>query len=197
MEQTLEEICYGLLDDAIYAWQRDGGVITTSFVLGHSRSMFASPITEEAFSIDDATRVRLHALLASLVGATVIGRIDESYKREVFADAPRLTKSELEELAKTDPNIKTALVVQAMDTRTGDSLACLATLKVDDDGEPDWDFDSFANPEGDTTIFFYETAKLANALRVPITDDEVRTQLRELGWALSDSDEIADIEWDD
>lgn len=197
MERTLEEICFGLLDEAVYVWERDGGVITTSFVLGHARSMFTSPTTSEAFEIDDATRIRIHALLASLVGATVIGRIDESYKTELPPHSPRLLKGELEELAKTDPNVKTAIVVQAMDTRTGDSLVCLATLKIGDDGEADWDFESYDNPEGNTSVMFYETAKLAHALRAPLTDEEVRTQLRQLGWALADSDEVHESEWDE
>jgi hypothetical protein len=188
---SLSEVCEGLLEEAINMYERDGAVMTTTFALGHSRSAFAQPATEEGCTINDETRVRIHALLASTVGAVFIGRIDETYLAERPADEEQLLKHDLERMALTDPSIKTAIVVQAMHTKSEESLIAVASELIDDDGNTEWEFNLYDSIEGQIIDDCYKTISLAALITNPLTDSELRYELKEMGWAIADSDDLA------
>jgi len=188
---SLGEVCEGLLEEAVHMYERDGAVMTTAFALGHSRSAFAQPATEEGCTINDETRVRIHALLASTVGAVFIGRIDETYLAERPADEEQLLKHDLERMALTDPSIKTAIVVQAMHTKSEESLIAVASELIDDDGNTEWEFNLYDSIEGQIIDDCYKTISLAALITNPLTDSELRYELKEMGWAIADSDDLA------
>lgn len=190
MIRPIDEVCEGLLDEACMMWERDGGVLTTSFAIGHSRAIFVQPASEEACKINTHTRVRIQALIAANAGAVYLGRIDESLITERPLDSPPLNKGDLEKLAKSDPSIKTAIVVQATDTRTGESIVHVATCSIDDDGTLQWEHGIFNDAEGELIVEAQEASALASILTTPLTDSELREELGQLGWAIADSDEV-------
>lgn len=171
-------------------WERDGAVMTTSFAIGHARSVFAQPKNEVGLNITNHERVELLAMLASTVGAVVVGRIDESYIATVQADAPPLKKGDLQRMSETDPNIHTAIVVQATDTTTGDELVAVAVLTVDDSGLPQWDYSVYDNAEGQFLEDANDAIAISDEIVIPTTDAQLREQLHELGWVIADSDDI-------
>ena len=193
MNRSMYEVCDGLLEEACIMWERDGALLTTSFAIGHSRSLFAQPMSEEGCNIDNSTRTRIQALLASAVGAIYLGRIDESFISERPADMPPLNKGDLERLAKTDPSVRTAMVVQATDTRSGEALVFTATSVLDDEGELGWELGVFDHAEGQIIQEAQQSIRLSELITIPSTDVELREELRKLGWALADSDDMGKI----
>ena len=190
MIKPMDEVCEGLLDEACMMWERDGGVLTTSFAIGHSRAIFVQPASEEACKISSQTRVRIQALIAANAGAIYIGRIDESLITERPLDSPPLNRGDLEKMAKNDPSIKTAIVVHATDIRSGDSLVHIATCSIDDDGTLQWEHGIFNDAEGELVAEAEQSSALAAVLNIPLTDAELREELGQLGWAVADSDEV-------
>lgn len=188
---SLHEVCEGLLEEAVYMHGRDGAVMTTSFALGHSRSAFAQPTTEEGCTIDNETRVRIHAMLASTVGAVFIGRIDETYLAERPIHEEPLLKNDLERMAAVDPTIKTAVVVQAMDIKTEQSLIAVGVQLIEDTGDTRWELNMYDTIEGQIIEDCYKTIALAQIITIPLTDAELRDELNELGWTVADSDDLA------
>ena len=197
MKRTLYEVTDGLCDEAVRMWERDGALMTTAFAIGHSRSLFAQPLTEAGCEIGDDTRVRLQALLGASAGAVFIGRIDESYIKYQEADAPELEKGELARLADTDPSIKTALVVHTIDVASGQSYTSMAILGVDDEGEREWEFESYDNPQGTYVIDASKSLLLMDIMTTPMTDAQLRDELDSLGWTMADSDDMPRYESDD
>lgn len=196
------EVCDGLLEEACIMWERDGALLTTSFAMGHSRALFAQPMNQDGCEIDNATRTRIQALLAASTGAIYIGRIDESFIAERPASATPYKKGDLERLAESDPSIRTAIVVQATDTRSGECLVFVAISVVDDDGEHDWELGVFDEAEGQIIAEAHQSVRLSELITNPITDTQLRDDLRELGWALADSDDMGKVhpepdDWDD
>ena len=189
MNRSMEQMCNELLETAIQMWERDGAVITTSFAIGHSRSLFAQPVTAEGCTVDAEARVRIHARLAAAVGAVFLGRIDESFIAYRAPEDEPLRRGDLERLAETDPTIKTALVVQAMDASSHDSLVAVGILEVGDDGEPDWSYQMFDDPEGSIIAECRAAVAIAEDTIIPLTDIQLREELREMGWTVADSDQ--------
>jgi hypothetical protein len=190
LKHSIEEICLGLLEEAVNMYERDGALMTTSFAVGHARSAFTQPMTEHGCEIDDETRIRLQAMLASSVGAVYIGRIDESFIGIFPAESAPLSKGQLEQLAKTDASIRTAIVVQAVDTRNQDSLVYIATLGVDDNGEAEWEQGQFQDIGGPLVDDARKAIEIASHFIIPLTDIQLREELFALGWQMVDSDDI-------
>jgi len=190
MRTAIEQMCEGLLDEAVVMWERDGAVMTTSFAIGHARSVFAQPKNEIGLAIGNHERVELVAMLASTVGAVVVGRIDESYMAIVDAGAPPLAKGDLERMAESDPNIHTAIVVQATDTASGEALVAIAVLAVDDGGLPQWDYTVYDNADGQFIEDANDAIQISDEIIIPLTDAQLKEQLNELGWVIADSDDI-------
>lgn len=191
MNKTIHDVCEGLLEEACIMWERDEGVMTTSFAIGHSRSLFAQPISEEGLEIEPDARVQMHALLASSAGAIFLGRIDESYIAERPASAPPLSKGDLERMAGGDPSIRTAVVVQATDTRSGESLVVVAVPVIAEDGSLIWEHNSFEDADGQVISDAMRAVAMADLIVIPATDAQLREQMREIGWTVADSDDMS------
>jgi hypothetical protein len=159
-------------------WERDEGLMTTSFAIGHSRSLFIQPVTEEGLRTEADDRIKMHALISSATSAVYIGRIDESYIAERPAESPPLNKGDLERLARYDPSVKTAVVVQATDTRSGDSVVSVATFHFD-------------HAEGRFIDDAKEVMALLEVMSIPTADSDLRQRLDEMGWTVADSDDAS------
>jgi hypothetical protein len=172
-------------------WERDEGLMTTSFAIGHSRSLFIQPVTEEGLRTEADDRIKMHALISSATSAVYIGRIDESYIAERPAESPPLNKGDLERLARYDPSVKTAVVVQATDTRSGDSVVSVATPVITDDGGLEWETFHFDHAEGRFIDDAKEVMALLEVMSIPTADSDLRQRLDEMGWTVADSDDAS------
>jgi hypothetical protein len=194
MNQTIDEISLSLLEEAIHMWHRDGAILTTSFAIGHSRSVFAQPINESGFDLSDKNRIHLDGMLASLVGAVVIGRIDESFIAELPVTERPLAKGELAKMAETNPDVKTALVVQTLDVTTNHLILVMGILGIDDEGEACWKFASYNDPEGPIGEGLEKSAEIAESIVIPLTNAQLQEELSSYGWQVADSDDILEEE---
>jgi hypothetical protein len=188
---SIDEVCEGLLEEAVHMWERDGALMTTAFAIGHARSLFAQPTNEQGLEITDSGRVHLHALLASTAGAVVIGRIDESWMKYVEIDHPPILKGDLSILAETDPTVRTCIAVQALNTTGDDSgLVLLAILEYDDEGNTQWQYQAHTNAESKFTTDARQSIMLAENFSIPTTNTQLVEQLHDMGWVVADSDDM-------
>lgn len=197
MNLSIHEICEDLIEDSVYLWEQEGALLPTIFALGYSRSLFAQPMNQKGFTIDNATKVRLHALMAANVGSVYIGRIDETFYAERLVTEAPLNPKELEQLAKHDPTIRTAIMVQAMDMKAEKAVIHLAVASVNDDGETNWELIDYEQPVGLSVDEGRAVVAFTQLLTQPITDAELVDELYEHGWSLADSDNLAKYQGDE
>jgi len=182
----LDILMTGLLDNAIAVWKREKMVTTISWAVGDKASAFAQPIDQEGWNVPYETRAGLHALVAACVDARVIGRIDESWTRMRDADETPLLHGELQEMADTDPDVKTALCVQAYDLLTGNSYLHMAHLDLCEDGSDRWVRTYADEPEGRIIGGSQLTARAIPIITdgVDLTPDVVEQFLNALHWTM-------------
>jgi hypothetical protein len=176
----------GLLDNAIEIWRRDGMVATCSWAVGEGRSAFAQPFSEEGWTIPPEVRAGLHAMVAASVKAILIGRIDESWMREMPKDSTPLVHGDLADMADFDPEVKTAICVQCHDLRTAQSYLYMASLQLRDDGSEHWLRSYHDNPEGRIIGGSHLTARAIPILgeRADLDPDTVEHFLNSLHWTM-------------
>lgn len=184
--RDLDILMTGLLDNAISIWQRDKMVATCSWALGAKASAFAQPFDHEGWTISLETRAGLHALVAACVDAQVIGRIDETWTKMMSPDETPLVHGELQDMADTDPDVKTALCVQAYDLLSGRSYLHMAHLDLFEDGSDHWVRTYADEPEGRIVGGSELTARAIPILTqdVDLTPDVVEQFLNALHWTM-------------
>lgn len=177
----------GILDTAIDIWRKDGGVMTCSFALGNSASAFAQPFETAGTEVTFETRIALHALIASAVDARYIGRVDETWTRLSEAGDPELLHGDLERMADQDPQVATALCVQAYDLETGSSYLQMATLALREDGSQRWSRTYSEDFEGRLVGGSAMTARVIPIISddLDLTADVVEGFLNAVGWTMT------------
>lgn len=176
----------GLLDNAIAIWRRDKMVATCSWAVGDKASAFAQPFDREGWDVSYETRAGLHALVAGCVNARVIGRIDETWTKMMSTDETPLVHGELQDMADTDPDVKTALCVQAYDLLSGKSYLHMAHLDLYDDGTDRWVRTYADEPEGRIVGGNQLAARAIPILTdgADLTPDDVEQFLNALHWTM-------------
>jgi hypothetical protein len=161
-------------------------VTTISWAVGDKNSAFAQPIDRDGWDVSYEARAGLHALVAACVDARVIGRIDETWTRVMSTDETPLVHGELQEMADTDPDVKTALCVQAYDLLSGNSYLHMAHLELDEDGSDRWVRTHADEPEGRIVGGSHLTARAIPILTdgVDLTPDVVEQFLNALHWTM-------------
>lgn len=184
--RELDLLMTGLLDNAIDIWRRDKMVATCSWAVGERASAFAQPFDRDGWDVSFETRAGLHALVAACVGARVIGRIDETWTKMMATTETPLVHGQLEELADTDPEVKTALCVQAYDLLTGRSYLHMAHLELYDDGADHWVRTYADEPDGRIVGGSQLTARAIPILSDgnDLTPDVVESFLNALHWTM-------------
>lgn len=184
--QELDQLMTGLLDNAIAIWKRDKMVSTISWAMGDKASAFAQPVDREGWDVPYETRAGLHALVAACVDARIIGRIDETWTRIMSTDETPLVRGELQEMADTDPDVKTALCVQAYDLLSGNSYLHMAHLELDDNGSDRWVRTKVDEAEGRIVGGSELTARAIPILTdgEELTPDVVEQFLNALHWTM-------------
>ena len=177
----------GLLDSAIQMFKKDGAVMTCSYALGLSASAFAQPYETKGIDLAVETRVALHALIASVVNARYIGRIDESWVRLTDVGQPELVHGDLARMADYDPSVTTALCVQAYDLETEESYLYMATLSLRDDGSEYWRRTYSENVEGRIVGGSQLTARAIPIISrdTDLNAEMVESFLNAVGWTMA------------
>lgn len=129
--EQMTEIAQGI-------YTEQGFVVPTIFALREESVMYAQPVDLLGATIGDDARVSIHALMAIAVDATYIGRIDEMYAAERSVTEPPIFRGEMAENADTDPTIRTAVCVEAIDLRDSQRYLSVAQYGIDDFGEVQW-----------------------------------------------------------
>lgn len=115
-----------------------GFVVPTIFALREDAVMYAQPVDLLGATISDDARVSLHAMMAISIDATYVGRIDEMYAAERSVDEPPILRGEMAEMADSDPTIRTAVCVEAIDLRDNQRYLSVAQYGMNDYGEIEW-----------------------------------------------------------
>jgi hypothetical protein len=183
---ALDGLLTGLLDNAIELWQRDKMVSTVSWALGPKGSAFAQPFDREGWDVPMESRVGIHALVAACVDAEYIGRIDESWVKAQEKGAPSFVHGQLQEIADFDPDVRTALCVQAYHLPTGKGYLYMASLDLREDGSEHRIRSYSDDPEGRIVDGSEMTARVIPIIadEMPITPEVVEEFLNALHWTV-------------
>jgi len=183
---ALDSLMNGLLDNAIQLWQRDKTVSTVSWAIGSGGSAFAQPFDREGWDVSIESRVGIHALVAACVDAEYIGRIDESWVKAQEKESPSLVHGQLERMADFDPDVRTALCVQAYHLPTGRGYLYMASLDLTEDGSENWVRTYCDDPEGRIVDGSEMTARVIPILNdgPPLTPEVVEAFLNALHWTV-------------
>lgn len=119
-------------------YTEQGFVVPTIFALREDAVMYAQPIDLLGATISEEARQSIHALMAISMDATYIGRIDEMYAAERSVDDPPILRGEMAENADSDPTIRTAVCVEAIDLRDNQRYLSVAQHGINDFGEVEW-----------------------------------------------------------
>lgn len=138
LRYSLDPIVDRLTDKAITLWETDGHIITTSWVVGRRRAMFAQPITDKAKEIPVAVRSTLTAIMSACCSARFVGQIDEAMVKDGSEDED-LRPGDLWRNAETDPSIHRAVVVAGFDLKRNKGAISRAMLNMNEEGHPTWD----------------------------------------------------------
>lgn len=184
--RALDILMTDLLDNAIALWKRDKMVATVSWAFGPRKSAFAQPYDREGWDVSMEARVGLHAMVAACVDAEYIGRIDETWVKAQEKGTPPLVHGELQQMADYDPEVKTALCVQAYHLPTGRGYLYMASLELFEDGSDHWVRTYSDDPDGRIVTGSELTARVIPVLNdgPPLTPDVVEQFLNALHWTV-------------
>jgi hypothetical protein len=186
-EELIQLYLDTMMNRAMGLFLEDGCVVTTSWATGKERAIFAQPINTEGLKITRETRVGLHALMAIVVNADLIGRVDETYTQERDANDEPVKEGELALLADFDPTIQTALCVEAFDIATGTSYLKIARLNLDENGQQDWSTDTYKNVNGQIVHENIVSALLASYSEEPVDIETLQEIAADLDWEVADA----------
>ena len=144
---SLERTCANFCMTAADQWKIDGAIIPTLWAIGDKRIIFAQPKNSDAWQ-NDNEQMAVHALMRSIVCADLIGVIAEAWVRQQEPNNPVPKKGDLEAIADTDPNVRTAIIVHGWDVKAKRSHSHMARLDLDTEGVPMWEFDCYDGAEG-------------------------------------------------
>jgi hypothetical protein len=189
----MNEVCWNLLETAIDMWHRDGTILTTSFAIGHSRSMFAQPFTMESHDLDDEQRSEMTALMAQAVSAVYVGRIDETY----FTTSPPMPDDaetiDLSLHSDSDPNIKTAIAIQCVNVRTNEAMLGIGVFGLNAEGKPRWKFLLYDDKEEQIPRGIRPFEELKADASETLSHSELIEMWNDCGWAVADSDMLSTL----
>lgn len=191
---VLDTVLANVVGEGIELWTRDGGLITTSWAIGKTQSVFGQPVTVEALSLTEAERLGVHALMGSAVDAQYFGRIDEVYVAERSVDDPTPEAGDIQDVADIDPTVQTALVCEGLDVETGLARAMVAVFTLSDDGQPLWVASWHDRVEGDGEVpdQVRAAANVARQMKERITTDGLQRLMNGLEWSVT----INEVEWE-
>lgn len=184
--KALDTILSVLVRQAVSVWETEGVVTGVCWLAGDGRAVFSVPGTAEAYTDDDEV-VLVQATLANHYDSQYMGSIDEVFAKEcnVTDDAP----GDLATLAETDPTVSTALCVEGLCRKTGETIMHMAILKLTDEGEPTWDVVVLNAREHRGAQRALRAHDLASQIGGPLEPDELREFLDAQGWAASVADD--------
>lgn len=147
--RTLEQVCETYLQTATEQWHIEGAIIPTLWAIGTDRLIVAQPKNSDAWN-DEKHRMGIHALMRSMVRATMIGVIAECWVRQSDIDNFVPKKGHLQTIADRDPSVRTGIIVTGWDVMNAKPRIHMARLDLDNEGSPYWEYDSYDDGQGDT-----------------------------------------------
>lgn len=132
-----DNIVLAHLSGAATVWDYSGMFASTLWAENSQRRIIAVPTTPEAAAILADEQVWMLAWMSDVIAAEVIGRTDEAWTR-TFIEPQPLRPGDLNLLQETDPEVRTALIVQSINLADGEMLCGIATSAVNDFGHRSW-----------------------------------------------------------
>lgn len=184
---TLQDVIDRHRSAAISTWHRDGFVSSKLWAEGPAALILAEPAHHAALKIEEDAKAMMLWLMATVVNANVIGRVDEAWLRERSPDMESVPPDYLSTHLDSDPSIKTGLVVSGLGVAGGEleGAVSVAMLDLTDDGQPVWTVTE-AGPELGTVEHLIETARLLampSSARTAISVDLLDCAM-EVGWTI-------------
>lgn len=122
----------------IKVWQQHGSLVPKLWTSSVDQRLTAEPIGPDGLDITLASLVVLLTRLAQIGKADMIGRTGEAWMRSLEPGDEIPEHGDLGRVADFDPAVRTSIVTEALDLRTGEMVAFAAGLDLDENGAPTW-----------------------------------------------------------
>ena len=98
------------------------------------------PLSWQACEVTDWQRAQMLSACMRSIDATIIGRTDEVYIRDMTVPgAKRNSSDNLAEMVDFDPSIRSALMVHSLEMTSKETYFTMATFDLDNQGSPFWE----------------------------------------------------------
>lgn len=178
------------LRGAISAMQEIGSFAPTLWAQADRIQAIAVPRSQRAARLEDADRVWILAWMADAIEAEIIGRSDEVWSKSYPAGSlPDLNPGDIGMLASSDPEVRTALTVQACEIRSKQIGCGIALPSIGDLGEQEWEISSPAIVGGSSHDGLLAAARLCSMIERDRSSSRQRLArlaplIDNLGWHL-------------
>jgi len=126
-------------ESCISVYRQHGRINPRLWVESDDWFAIIDPTVIEALDVSDWDRTQMLMSAVRAVEGHVVGRCDEMLFRYGWNIGHPNANEPYEMLRETDPSIRSALVVHALDCRTTESYMTLATVDLDVEGMPFWE----------------------------------------------------------
>lgn len=134
---TLQVAAVAVMERAQATLEKLGQVYPCMWAIGPEEALFAVPASAEGLQLNVLQKLGLHAVIAHSVNADFVGRTNEVWTRMGDPDEV-LLQGALAAEVDTNPDVQTALMVQAMTVETNRHLQLMSRLALSDEGAVLW-----------------------------------------------------------
>jgi hypothetical protein len=180
---------YSHLYGAITVWGHAGRFAPTLWAQSDTQRLIAMPFDDESARLKPEEQVWMLAWMAECIYADAIGRTDEAWVRTFDAATEPIKAGDLRIRQETDPEVRTALIVQSLLLDDGDMLCAMGTSSMDDFGERTWTTTMIRVIDQSTADLFEQSRAMIAVLESDGSPQKSRlTRLagafRHMGWDL-------------
>jgi hypothetical protein len=161
-----------------------GGYLVPKFwAQGTQARAVATPVTMQGMDLDISRGVVMFVYLLDLTEGRFFGRTAEAWSK-THHDGDQVPANGLASIADTDPAVRTAIVSQGCDLRTGEAHTTMMAFDLDDDAQPIWSHISTPGPTGQFDVVTRAVTAFHASPRRRLSAHEIDVFVDHCGWRL-------------
>ena len=172
---------------SIFVYQQHGRLHPKLWIESDDKIILIEPSRWEDCDITDWQRAQMLSASMRVIDASLIGRCDEVYIRDLHVPGVPLKGENLADLVDFDPSIRSALMVHALDLRTTETYLTMATFDLDNQGSPFWERHESMSYYASFAVPLWAAAKLMRRKdpRWSLPIDEAESIIEDNGWIMT------------
>lgn len=172
---------------SIFVYQQHGRLYPKLWVESDEKIILIEPREWENCDVTDWQRAQMLSASMRVIDATLVGRCDEVYIRDLHVPGEHIPGDNLADLVDFDPSIRSALMVHALDLRTTETYLTMATFDLDNEGLPFWERHEALSYYASFAVPLWAAAKLMRRQdpRWSLPAEEAESIIDDNGWIMT------------